>query len=486
MDNDLVFKLIMEDNVNDFERLINENEFYLDISFGRFPLLSTMILFNSKKLIKKYAGLLLNKKEFVVTNEPFLLVKEFTNKAKKVARLFYYDTVYPIDMLAILHRDSKVKKYYKLTTSEILLNCKFAKIYEIYNQKISVKNGHLKIALPKISLSESKLFRKLAIISFLCLIVIVGGVTTIMSSVGLGTNFSYYKVFDENGLINAITHNISFKLYDDVAIKDDKISMIKNFSGNFDGNNKTLTLNLDNFTNLFDENKGVIKNLKVVAMSENTSVTDNAGIICNKNTGIISDVNIEFATTNDIVIRKTTLGSVSFCGVAYENFGTIKNADIKIKGKFTAKQEQGDAYFSGVCDKNYGKISDVVLNSDSEIVASEVDITSIAVDNFSAGEIYHCKNYVNFTQNNEIETWSPTVAGICISNYGKILSSENCGNIVINSSNTSVKNYSCLGAGIVVNNYNTIEKCLNKGDLIIKSSVKTALIGGIVAQSLVS
>lgn len=487
MDYDLIFKLILIDNVNEFERLVNENESCLSVSFGRFPLLSTMILFNSKKLLKKYTEILLNKKEFIVTNEPYLLVKKFTSKAKKVTRLFYDRTIYPIDMLAILHKDSKVKKFYKITSSEILAECKFIKIYEIYNQKIRIKNRKLKISLPKISIRDSKIFRKYALVSFLCMLIILGSGAIVMSSIGLGTDFSYYKVFDEKGLINAINNNISLRLYDDISLKEETVKQISNFSGNIDGNNKTLTLDFENFTNLFNENNGVIENLNVVVMTENNLITDNIGLICNKNTGTISNLNIKFAISDDIVIQKTTKGSVSFCGVAYENTGTIKNVEVEINAVLTAIEEtQGDAYFSGVCDKNYGKISYVNFKSSLDIVSTEVDMTSLAVNNFASGEINHCKNFVNFTQNNDIESWSPTIGGICINNYGKISYTENCGDIVISSTNTSGKLFSCLGAGIVVNNYNKVEKCLNKGNINIKSSIKTAQVGGIIAQGLVS
>lgn len=486
MNCELLLQTIINDNINEFERLINEDKSYLDVSFGRFPLLSAMILFNSKKLVKKYTNALINKNDFIVTKEPFLLIKKFTNKARKITRLYYDSKIYPIDMLAILHKDNKVKKIYKLTKSDILTECKFIKVYEIYNQKVNIKNGKLKISFPKISLTESKIFRKYAFVCFLCTLIILGSLTTIISSAGLGTNFSYYKVFDEAGLVNAISHNASFRLYDNIAIKQDVVNLISNFSGNFDGNNKTLAMNLDNCTSLFNENSGCIKNLNVVVISENNLITDNFGLICNKNNGTINNLNIKFATSNDIVIQKTTKGSVSFCGVSYENYGIIKNVEIELTAKITAIDEQGDAYFSGVCDNNYGEISDVIVKSDGEIIASEVDIASIVINNFKTSTIKNCKNIANLTQNNEIENWSPTVAGICINNYGKILTSENDGNIVINSTNQSGKNYSCLGAGIVVNNYNEIKKCLNKGDLIINSSVKTALLGGIVSQSLVS
>lgn len=485
MDYNLIYNCIKSDNIIEFDKCINENKSYLDISFGRFPLLSVMYLYKAKKIIKKYETLLLNKIEFIETLEPYELVNKFREKSKKILRLFYSTKVYPIDMLAVLHKDSKVKRLYKHSSAEIINNCQILKIYQIYGQKISIKNNKLYISLPKLNFNQTKFLKKYMIASCFAVLLISGLITSMAFTVGLGISFSEYKVYDFNGLQNAIKNNSDFKLYNDIQISDDKINF-KNFSGNFDGNNKILTLNIDNCKNFIQENNGSIKNLNIFITTNTNEITKNIGLICNKNNGILENINIKFSTNKDIIFQKVSNDSISLCGLVNENKGTIHNIKINLDANIKAIDEKGDAYFSAVCGFNRGKIENIIVNSTNGIIATDVDITSICVDNFENGQIINAKNYVNLTQNNEIETWSPTISGICINNYGIIKNTANYGNLTVNSNNETGNQYLCFVAGIAVNNYNKIEKCLNKANIFVNSQIKKAIVGGLVCQSLVS
>src|SRR5574344_941272 len=100
---------IKSDDLTSFCKILREQE---NLCFGRFPLLSVCLLYNSKRILKKYRKSLEHIKDFCVVFEPFFLAKDFMKVAGKSMRLYQNKIVYPIEMLALFHKDFQVKKTY--------------------------------------------------------------------------------------------------------------------------------------------------------------------------------------------------------------------------------------------------------------------------------------------------------------------------------------------------------------------------------------
>ena len=62
---DNIFDSIKNDDLTLFSSLIESNE---NLCYGRFPLLSICILYNSKKILKKYKNKLINIEKYNITN----------------------------------------------------------------------------------------------------------------------------------------------------------------------------------------------------------------------------------------------------------------------------------------------------------------------------------------------------------------------------------------------------------------------------------
>lgn len=113
-DQNAILNAIKTDDLSSFSHLVVAQN-ATALSFGRFPLLSLCYLFNSKKIVKKYEKQLLKIDEYTVVEEPFFIYQKFKVFAKKAVRLYFDETsvVSPLEMLAILHRDSTLMRVFK-------------------------------------------------------------------------------------------------------------------------------------------------------------------------------------------------------------------------------------------------------------------------------------------------------------------------------------------------------------------------------------
>ena len=111
---ELIFNAIKSDNLIVFSQLVNKNN--LNISFGRFPILSLCYLYNAKKIIKQYQPKLCNLSEYDIKQENFEIYKKFSTFARRCLRIYLQPNsiVSPLEMLAILNKDNKIKQYYRI------------------------------------------------------------------------------------------------------------------------------------------------------------------------------------------------------------------------------------------------------------------------------------------------------------------------------------------------------------------------------------
>ncbi len=83
--------------------------------FGRFPVLSLMYLYKSRKLLSAYEAQFLEITNYKVVDEPIEISKKFTAKAGKCLRLYLNEVVSPLEMLLILDRTAHLKRAYPMT-----------------------------------------------------------------------------------------------------------------------------------------------------------------------------------------------------------------------------------------------------------------------------------------------------------------------------------------------------------------------------------
>ena len=472
-----VFNIVKNDDLSSFCMLLEKDKNLLKISFGRFPLLSVCFLYNSKKIIKKFENQLKLISNFDIEYEPYALYKDFKVKSQKSLR--YYantnDFVMPIEMQAILHKDHFVKRHFKQYAKAKTTEQKLTSIYNINEQKCSIKNQKIKISAKKISKKRLKtiIFANSAL--FAIAVIVVSILSIIANTIGLGTSFSPRKVYTFAEFVNMVNRNKSVILQNDLDF--DESFFVKNYSGSIYGNNKTITINYDYKNYMFDNFSGKLNNITIINNDGEIETEKNLSLFANVNNGKIDNVNIEFASNIKI---ESTNTETFFCGYAVTNNGYISNCKIDLDIDISSKNNS-DCFASGIAGKNYGTISACEVLENSKIKAQNVDISGIVSQNFESAEISSSKNYASLFQKTDMSSWSPNVAGICVTNSGTISNCYNYGNLTAEKMIDTTDNAIILMGGICANNYNLITHSKNDGDIIADNKNSEIYAGGICA-----
>lgn len=474
-----VFNIVKNDDLASFCMLVEKNKDIMKICFGRFPLLTACYLFNSKKIIKKYQKKLQNVSDFDAVFEPFELYIQFKKKSGKSLR--YYagkdDLVMPIEVMAILGKDHFVKKHFKQFSKSSTTEQKLKNIYLSKEQKCEIKQQNIKISAKKLTkkrlkaliISNSAVFGALAIVA-ICLFVVA-------NTIGLGTSFSPRKVYATNDFVAMLSKNKSVSLQNDLIFENK--FCISNFGGTIFGNGKTIIINYEYSSCLFENFSGMIEDLKIINNDEQIETEKNLSLFANVNGGTIKNVEITFESTIKI---QSTNDETFFAGFAITNNNTISNCKVMLDIDISS-ENNSDCFASGIAGKNNGTISACEMLENSKINAKNVDICGIASQNFQNAEISSSKNNSTLFQTTDMASWSPNVAGICITNLGTISNCYNYGKLQAEKMIETSNNAIILVGGICSTNQNLISHCKNKNDIVVDDKNSTIYVGGIAGYS---
>ena len=209
---------------------------------------------------------------------------------------------------------------------------------------------------------------------------------------GSGTKEDPYIIKSSQELIDIFksstdTKGMYYKLSDDfndTTEITEPLTGSKNFEGTFDGNGKTVNVNINgnqSYVGLFGSNNGQISNINVAGTI--SGIYYYVGGICGRNNGQISNINV----------IGTISGSNYVGGICGENNGQISN--INVAGTISGTSD----YVGGICGENKKK-----------------------EENKKNGEIINCSNSATVTGDRY-------VGGICGSNEQTITGCSNEGSI---------------------------------------------------------
>lgn len=471
---------ITQDNLSLFSANCKGN---LNVRFGRFPILTLCYMYRARKILSKYKKELWQVKDYLVAKEPFEFYNKFRNLAGRTLRLYTSEkaVVTPIEILAILHRDSEVKRLYRKYRHSLLDKVKrnIKSIYTIYAQEPYILTYKLKLKPRKLTQHERLPYK----IGMSCGLVFVTVFTAILLTLnfttGLGTASNPYKIYTTKQLQSALSSEASYILTKDFELDTVFDTEVK---CTIDGNGHTFTLSEIPSTALFSSVKGTIKNLKIVYPATTKTITTSLSLFTKDNKGTLSNITITSGDLN-LNCEKTTLENIYISGIANKNAGLIDNCSVEFVSNITTSGN-GECFVSGIAGDNSGTIRNTNFGSSTSITTNEADISGIAINNSLDGKVINCKNHSQITQVSEVNEWSPTVAGIVLTNYGSIEGSINLGELSINSNNDrETAQGNIFVGGISANNFGSITKCLNKGNINITSKKLISYAGGIVAYS---
>ncbi|MDE7297160.1 MAG: hypothetical protein K2N84_07850, partial [Clostridia bacterium] len=82
---------------------------------GRFPVLSLLYLYKSRRILSAYEESFLRISSHEALREPVEVSKKFSAKAGKCLRLYLNEIVSPLEMLLILDKTKRLKRVYSFT-----------------------------------------------------------------------------------------------------------------------------------------------------------------------------------------------------------------------------------------------------------------------------------------------------------------------------------------------------------------------------------
>lgn len=475
-----ILKAIKLDNLVLFSGLVRGNE---NLRFGRFPLLSLCYLYNAKKIINEHKEELLKITTYNKCAEPLEIYEKFKPLAGRSLRLYVNGKVVtPIEMLAILGQDKKVKSCYKICYKNGLnldtVNQNLKTIYLIKNQEISFEKEKINITTKRLS-NQEKFYHKLAVCLSVLFVILVGSIfSTAQFVFGLGVSFSPFKVYNQTQLYNALKTKGVYELQNNITVTNEFKNVV--FNGELNGNGYSLVF-ANNLKTPITTNNGTIKNLKVVYDNPNIETTQSLSLLVGTNNGEISNINIACKT---LTAKCSTAPSYNFyvAGVAVTNNGVVDNCQVKFNANVTAVGG-GECMFAGVVGENNGEVKNCNFNGE-QVETVEVDSCGICATNNQNAKILNCNNKAQISQSSKNAGWSPTVAGINLTNYGNINNCVNFAKLVAKTTNDEPENLTnVFVGGISALNYGNVFRCLNKGDITANSITSVIYAGGVTAHS---
>lgn len=451
----------------------NEN-----VSFGRFPILTTCYMYGANKIAKKFYGRLKRVRSYRIEEEPFELYKKFRSVAGKSLRLYAGNDniITPVEMLAIVGKDSAVKsKCGDFIHNDIALN-RLKTIYNIKGQSTEISANKIKISAKKLTTKQKNQYLIASVMSLVFAVVLAVGCVVPSFVVGVGTESNPFKVASASQFVSAMGNKSHFKLTSDITLDDlDDLE----FNGVLDGNNHKITIkNPQNY--LIKTNLGTIKNLSIKYDKLTVETSQSFSFLVGENKGTIENVKIEVGEFN-ASFTKSLASDIYIGAVATTNSGTISNCTLSLNAKLVATGD-GECYAGGFVGKNNGKIDGCEFLG--SLSGESVDVAGAVGYNSYGATISNCKNKATISQTSNLKDWSPNACGLAMTNYGTIKNCVNLGQITATSTCEDAKSEGqVLVAGISCLNYGEIVKCLNKGDLTATAKVIWAYAGGITAVS---
>lgn len=472
-----LFESIKKDDLKSFSLIMLSNS-DLNISFGRFPILSLLYLYSSYTILSNYEKFLLPIHNYNKVFEPYDAYLDLKKKAKKSLRLFAStdEPIYPILMLAVLDERKELENNFKKLYKNAEIVEILSKIYKInLNLEINCQTSEIHLPPKKLSFSSKIIASVLCVIFAMVSVLSLVNIFYVKNKTGLGNASSPILISSEKELITAFSSKGRYyKLTQDIFVSNDFAQ--NDFDGTLDGDGHEIVLS-EQTTSLLKTNSGIIKNLKISAKITSASFSQSFAILAEKNSGTIENVEISgqisFSSYND--------EDAYFAGVVVTNDGTISDLQISLDAVVLNKRNS-DTFFAGVAGENNGTILNVTTGK-NKFETDTVDVSGIVTTN--NGEIKNCLNQTEIEQTSS-KQWHPHSSGIVINNYGTISSSINNGAIT---SSSTVEEYASDGSfyvfagGIATQNYGTISGCENAGAISGNSEISIVYIGGIAAMN---
>lgn len=507
------FEAIKKDDCSAFAEL-SKNDRIGAYRYGRFPALSLMYLYKSKKLLKLYEDELIKISDYVVVSEPVPAFSEFKKKAGKCLRLYFDETVSPLEMLLILDKTKRLKRVYPLTKPSQGVKQRLKSVYSIkYGLSIKFENDRVILDRRPLSYREKKRIATACVSVFLVAAICVGVPVTTVALIpkpveGEATKLSQIDFSSKK----------EYTLKKDIVLPENYA--IEKVNCKIDGNGKKLIFKkgatlgelngkVENLTVETTGDMPVFTTVSETATVENLFVEVNAdfasaesgAFVVGTNLGTVQNVTVTVSgKLNALAPSGEEASSFVFGGIVRENFykynavsnttlrGRVNNCSVTYQD-FTLSGETGaNAAFGGVAGLNYGYVDDCTVSG--SITADTFDIAGVCVENY--GQLSGDKNEASLFQTTEETGWNPISCGIVLNNAnivddcrnsGSVTAKSECGQFEINEGEPTV---SAAGIAYLSRGNSSsliIKDCKNYGEVTASAEYRTAYAAGVCVSN---
>ena len=463
---------------------------------GRFPVLSLMYLYKSRKLISAYESMFLKTTNSVTLNEPAEVSKKFSAKAGKCLRLYFSEVVSPLEMLLILDDTKRLKRVYPTLNLSSAVKGRLKSIYFIkYSLNIKFEGNEIIIERRPLNYREKKKIAAVCISVILVIAIVIS--SSVISSVFAPVRLDkYYDLTsDETFTLDQdfyVTKNHSIEEFNCTIVGNghkivfDKGATIKNFNGNI--SDVTIESAGEAVFAFVSEN-AKIENVTFNVIAD-ISTSEATAFVATTNYGVIENVTVNVSgKINALAKSDNVTEELTFGGVVLQNYvrnnnvvGTIKNCVVNYSQFSLVGEASANAVFGGVAGVNNGYLQDCKVTG--QIVADTFDIAGVC--SLNNGFLSDNVNEAELYQTSSNAGWNPIVCGIVLRNNFSVEDCKNTGKIsaISNSDIASQdsKAPTVSAAGIAYLNNHTVGGCKNVGAVTAVGKGE-AYVGGISAHS---
>lgn len=504
-----LLQAIKKDDIKAFNALMEKAQCGA-YRLGRFPVLSLLYLYKSRKILKEYEEKFLAISSYEELGEPIEVSKKFSGKARKCLRLYLDEVISPLEMLLILDRTQHLKKVFPMTKPSSQIKGRLKAIYSI-KYALGVRYAGDSISLDRRPLSRREK-KKLATACISAVLIVAIAIGVPVTAVSLMPK----HVDGEVSTVSDIRFDSSkeYTLINDVVVTDGFTA--KNMNCSIKGNGKKLILKKGvslgelngKISDLTVETAGdpIFTALTVNASLENVTVNVNADVetreqsafVALTNYGKIDGVTVNISGKVNALDPETELpegssnefafgGIVQYNSYLFYNIlqqykrGIIVNCAVNYSQFTLTGTSKANATFGGIAGVNDGYLQNCTVSG--EITADTFDIAGICAENNFA--LVNDINNAKLAQTSASDRWNPNSAGIVLNNGYAVEDCINNGEIsAVSTSEPEGEDISlaAISAGIACINSNRISNSTNNG-AITATARGTAYAGGIASRS---
>lgn len=493
---------IKKDDLKAFNALLEETKLG-NLRLGRFPVLSLLYLYGSRKILSAYEFAYLKISSWDELAEPAYVAELFASKAGKCLRLYFDEVVSPVEMLLILDKTGRAKKAYPVAKPSEAIRKRLKAIYNIkYALGVTFRGNNIVLDRRPLNRREKK---RLALACIGCLLILAIIIAVPVTATQLLPNRAAGEVSKLKHIDFASRE--TYTVVRDIVIPDGFTAETVNCNikggggrlifgkgatlGQFNGTLSDIEV-VTSGSPIFDTctNLATIQNV-TVTVDADVDVTEQGAFVALTSYGVIENVRLNVKGRVRAVATGDDSQSVIMGGIVASNvyaetptypvqyvYGVIRNCsanyDVELSGDVGA-----NASFGGVAGVNRAKIENCVVSGN--ITSDTFDLGGACYLNCNS--IVSVINKANLTSTASAEGWTTVVAGVAIESRGANRYSPDAAEVRYCKNEGDLSATSAgdvIAGGIVANAYGRVEGCLSDGDVYVKAN--SGYVGGIIGR----